>query len=723
MGQSGEPPVRIIRVSETQQVVSEPEQPAAQGVRVSPVTITRVDAEGRVLPPPPPPVVASQPAQAELDELTRLYRSGQAQDALTLARRLADEIPETPLVWNIRGACARTLGQTGEAEASFRRLGELQPGFAGAPYNLALVHEDQGRIEDAITAYSRALAVDPALAHAHNNLGILHNRLGEIAKALEHLHRASSLRPEMPEVHNSLGNALKSARRFAEARTAFAAAVALRPDFPSAIFNLGVLEQERGDPERAIRSFEQTLAKASDHELAQAHLAYQLAQHCDWDALAPQMDRVRRLGVETAGVPPWPLLAVEDAADRQLARSRSWVKRRFGPPAPLPARPAKRPERLKIGFYSADYHDHPGSRLIGGLIRSLDRSRFEVHAFSYGPKRTDGWRKRMESAFDHFHDVTGWSTKRIVALTREVGIDVAADRQGYTTDSRTELFQHRLAGVQIEFLGYPSTSGAPFMDYLVADPVVAPDANRAHFSEKLIRLPHSYMSTDNTLPISPRTFTRQELGLPDDGFVFCCFNATYKITPRAFDIWMRLLGKVEGSVLWLFRSNGFAEANLRDQAKRRGIHPDRLVFAPRLPNAKHLARHAHADLFLDTFCMNAHTTTVDALWAGLPVLTREGEQFAARVASSLLQSIGLGELVTASDSDYEALALDLARVPDRLAALKQKVAANRLTMPLFDTALYTRHFEAGVDAAYARFLEGRPPADIDVPSCGSDHVT
>jgi predicted O-linked N-acetylglucosamine transferase (SPINDLY family) len=681
-----------------------------RGAAVLPVAITRVGPDVKALPPAPTPA----PDDAQLARLTALHRSGQPEAALELARTLVEAYPENPLALNIRGASARSLGHFDEAETCFARLEQLQPGFAGAPYNLALALEDQGRTQKAIAAYQRALAIDPALAQAHNNLGILFNRSSEIDKALDHLERARDLRPDMPEVHNSLGTVLRRAGRTKDAMAAFAKAVSLRPDFPGALFNLGVSEEECGDPERAIECFRQVLAMAPGHELARAHLAARLAWHCDWDALAPQMDLVRKLGVETAGVPPWPLLAVEDAPARQLARSRSWAKRRFGPAAPVPARPAARPDRLRIGYYSADYHDHPGSRLIAGLICSHDRARFEAHAFSYGPKKSDAWRQRMEGIFDHFHDVESWPSERIVALSHEIGIDVAIDRQGYTTDSRTDLFQNRLAGVQVEFLGYPSTSGAEFIDYAIMDPVVAPQATRAHFSEKLIRLPHSYMSTDNTLPIASKSFTRAELGLPEEGFVFCCFNATYKITPREFDIWMRLLASVEGSVLWLYRSNPFAEANLREQARRRGVDPARLVFAPRMPNPEHLARHACADLFLDTFCMNAHTTTVDALWAGLPVLTRQGEQFAARVASSLLRAVGLDDLVTGSDSEYEALALGLAQDPDRLAAVRRKLAANRKTAPLFDTALYTRHFEAGIEAAYTRFLEGLAPADIAV---------
>ena len=291
----------------------------------------------------------------------------------------------------------------------------------------------------------------------------------------------------------------------------------------------------------------------------------------------------------------------------------------------------------------------------------------------------------------------------IADLARGHELDIAIDLKGYTRQSRPGLFALRLAPVQIAYLGYPGTMGADFIDYLIADPVVIPDGEKRFYTEKLLFLPNSYQPNDNRREIAQAGSSRADFGLPGDGFVFCCFNQNYKITPREFDIWMRLLGRVDGSVLWLLRSNEWAEANLRREARARGIDPDRLVFAGKLPHGEHLARHAHADLFLDTFNVNAHTTASDALWAGLPIVTRAGRQFAARVAASLLAAVGLPELIAGTDEAYEALALDLATDPDRLAAIRAKLAANRLSQPLFDTVGYTRDFEAALETV----LEGQ----------------
>lgn len=659
-----------------------------------------------------------KPSQQQIAALTGSFRAGRHAEALELARTLASQFPTSLAAWNIRGAAARALGSLDEAEASFRQLETLDPGFAGAPYNLGLTLQDLGRNEEAVAAYRRALALDPQLAQAHNNLGNLLTRLGELDAAIAHLETARGLRPDLPEIHNSLGNALKRAGRFDDALAAYLAALKTAPGFAKALYNAGVLWMERGETDDAIAAFRKSLTVEPGNELARLQLAYLLAQDCDWDGLDAMSGNVCDLGVTTPGVPPWPLLALEDSPERQLQRARSWGRRIFGEPQPaaLPARPKARPERLRIGYFSADYHDHPGARLLNGMIRHHDRDRFEAHAFSYGPRRNDPYRRDAEAIFDGFHDVLDHSDAQIIELARSLDLHIAIDRQGYTVDSRTRLFRHRLAPVHVGYLGYPSTRGVDFVEYLVADPVVVPAAQRAHYSESLISLPYTYMPCDNRLPIAPDGPARADHGLPEHGFVFCCFNATYKITRREFEIWMRLLEQVEGSVLWLFRSTPAVTRNLRSHAAGLGIDPDRLVFADRVPAEQHLERHRHADLFLDTFCMNAHTTTVDALWAHLPAITRVGEQLAARVAASLLYAANLSELVTHMDAEYEALALELATDPARLAAVRAKLAANRLASPLFDTQAYTRHFEAGMDMAYDRFMAGLPPADIVIPA-------
>jgi predicted O-linked N-acetylglucosamine transferase (SPINDLY family) len=303
----------------------------------------------------------------------------------------------------------------------------------------------------------------------------------------------------------------------------------------------------------------------------------------------------------------------------------------------------------------------------------------------------------------------------IFELASSDNLDIAIDLKGYTKDMRLSPFANGLAPVQISYLGYPGTLGTDFIDYIIADPILIPEGKRQYYSEQIIYLPNTYQPTDNTRAISGKVITRENMGLPSDGFVFCCFNNNYKISPKEFDIWMCLLNKVEGSVLWLLKSNKWAECYLKKEAKARGISGDRLIFAEKLVNSEHLARHSLADLFLDTFNVNAHTTATDALWAGLPVVTKVGLGFAARVAGSLLNAVGLPELITETEKDYEALILELATNPKKLSEVKEKLANNRLTQPLFNTELYTKHLENGYQQAYQNYFDGNLPQTIIVP--------
>jgi len=353
--------------------------------------------------------------------------------------------------------------------------------------------------------------------------------------------------------------------------------------------------------------------------------------------------------------------------------------------------------------------------LMAQIFERHDKEQFEVYAYSYGPDKQDEMRKRLVSAVDVFHDVRGMNDIQIVELARAEGLDIAIDLKGFTANTRLAPFAYGLAPVQISYLGYPGTLGADFIDYIVADPVVIPTDNRQYYSEQVIYLPNTYQPTDNTRVISDKTITREDMRLPSNGFVFCCFNNNYKISPKEFDIWMRLLGGVESSVLWLLKSNKWAEQNLKREAEARGISAERLIFAEKVPQAEHLARQKLADLFLDTFNYNAHTTTSDALWAGLPVVTKLGEGFAARVAGSLLTAIDLPELITENEEAYEVLALTLATDLKRLGQIKSKLDRNRLTQPLFDSEMYTRHLEAGYQMAYERYFNGQERSDIVVP--------
>jgi protein O-GlcNAc transferase len=358
-------------------------------------------------------------------------------------------------------------------------------------------------------------------------------------------------------------------------------------------------------------------------------------------------------------------------------------------------------ERIKVAYLSADFREHATAYLLAELIELHDRERFEVIGVSFGADDGSDIRRRMADSFDTFHDVREWADRDIAAKLRELEVDIAVDLKGHTQDSRPEVLAHRPAPIQVGYLGYPGTIGADFLDYVLADETVAPFDHALFYSEKIVQLPDCYQVNDRRRAIAATTPTRQEAGLPESGFVFCCFNNNYKITQPVFEAWMRLLAKVPGSVLWLLRDNPGAERNLRDEAEKRGVDPARLVFAGRAKLEDHLARHRLADLFLDTLPYNAHTTASDALWTGLPVVTCQGNAFAGRVAASLLKAIGLPELVTHNLGDYEALALRLATDAAMLQRVRETLAGNRLSHPLFDTDRFRR----GIEAAYTRMWQ------------------
>jgi predicted O-linked N-acetylglucosamine transferase (SPINDLY family) len=363
---------------------------------------------------------------------------------------------------------------------------------------------------------------------------------------------------------------------------------------------------------------------------------------------------------------------------------------------------------------SADFRQHPMSYLMAEIFERHDRSRFEVTAISIGPDDGSPMRRRLETAFAHFIDARTFTDERIAGLIEQSGIDILVDLMGFTKGSRTAIVARRPAPVQVNYLGFPGTMGTPHIDYVIADRVVIPDAQRALFSEKVAYLPFSYYPNGRE-PHGDKAVARADVGLPDGAFVFCCFNNSFKILPDVFDAWMRILSEVEGSVLWLLEDNEMASANLRKEAAVRGVAAERLIFAKRVPPADHLARHRCADLFIDTLPYNAHTTALDALWQGLPVVTRAGETFAGRVAASLLTALDLPELIVETAEDYERLAVELARQPERLAAFKQKLDSNRSTTPMFDTELFTRQLENAYTMMVERHRAGLAPDDIVVP--------
>ena len=370
--------------------------------------------------------------------------------------------------------------------------------------------------------------------------------------------------------------------------------------------------------------------------------------------------------------------------------------------------------RIRLGYFSTDFYDHAVSQLIVELIELHSRERFEVIAFSLTPGINDQMRLRLKHAFDRFIDVSGQTDNEVALLAQESGLDIAIDLNGHTGGSRPGIFAARAAPIQINYLGYPGTMGANYIDYLIADPILIPNKERCNYSEKIVYMPHCYQPNASRRAIADTGLTRDELGLPPNCFVFCCFNNTYKILPSIFDIWIRILLRVDNSVLWLLESNEQSHDNLVEEARKRGLGTERLIFAKRCPSPQHLARHRLADLFLDTFPYNAHTTASESLWAGLPLLTLSGETFPSRVAASLLNTIGLPELVTDTTEEYERRAIQLATDEDMLLRIKQKLMLARATTPLFDTKLYAKHIESAYAETYRRYRLGLPPDNIFV---------
>jgi protein O-GlcNAc transferase len=511
-----------------------------------------------------------------------------------------------------------------------------------------------------------------------------------------------------------LGNTLKRHGKLPEAMASFNRALEINPDFVEALNNLAGSYKDLGNYEKALMHYKEAIRNKPDFGEALAMKQHLEALMCDWSDYEESLDVISSLGFSGLEADPFAMLTLEDSPGRHRLRASRYASNKYQYlPLQFDVGLSSASRRLRVGYFSPDFHDHPVMHLLIGIFERHDRDDFEIYAYSYGRgKDDDDMRRRIIGSVDHFRDISEMDDSDAANLSHRDGIDIAVDLAGYTKNNRTGIFAYRAAPIQVNYLGYPGTMGADFMDYIVMDKVLVPDEYREHYSEKVIYMPNCYMATDNLRAISDRVMTRSSMGLPEDGFVFCVFNNSYKISPREFGIWMRLLQRIEGSVLWLRRANKWCEENLYREAQARGIDSSRLIFADRIPLTEHLARHRLADLFLDTFTYNAHSTAVDALWSGLPVLTRMGAGFAARVGGSLLHSLGLSELVTTTDEDYEALALSLASDPDRLSVIREKLADNRLTAPLFDTIQFTRHLEAGYREIRGRYVDGFEPDDI-----------
>jgi predicted O-linked N-acetylglucosamine transferase (SPINDLY family) len=616
-----------------------------------------------------------------------------------------------------RGVLLQELEEWDAALVSYDRCIEINPGIAYAYLNRGNLLRERRKLDVALADYNRAIEADPACADAYCNRGILLTELRQWDAAFASLNQAIELNPDLAEAHCSRGQLLANVMRMEAAIASFDRAIALKPDYAEAFRNRGDALVGLKQYVAAIASYDQAIILKSDFPYLPGGRRHTAMYICDWGDLESDVDRLTAgIDADAKVAPPFAVLALLNSARLQHRAARIWVQEQYPAENSLPAiLPHPATNRIRLGYFSGDFHEHPVALLAAEFLETHDRSRYEVIAFSFGPDTQDDVRKRLERAFDRFVDVRDKSDQEVALLARSLNIDIAVDLGGHTGYSRTRVFALRAAPIQINYLGYPGTMGAEYMDYLIGDRVVIPEEQRRHYTEKIVYLPNSYLPHDSSRAIASTVFTREDLGLPPAGFVFCCFNSNHKITPDTFDSWMRILSRVENSVLWLSRNDPTAASNLRREALRRGVDGGRLIFADRMSSLpEHLARQRVADLFLDTLPYNAHATALDALWAGLPVLTCVGEGFVSRVAASLLNAIELPELITTTRTQYESLAVHLATNPRQLDEIRQKLARNRLETPLFDTRAFTGHLEAAYSKIVERYRANLPPEHIYV---------
>ncbi|WP_168797772.1 tetratricopeptide repeat protein [Aliishimia ponticola] len=605
-------------------------------------------------------LIAQNPVEARFHAMRAEARikAGKAHEALADMVQANALAPDTPDFLSTLGSLLLAHGDQSSGEACFQRALQLEPNHLMSALNLGRHFEKTGRAQDAERLFMQALVAHPESAAACHLTGRVLHFQGKREQAAALFLRAIENDPTLPEPYRILAAYLR----------------------------------EAGDLKSAIGMYDALLRQCPDDLISVAERAHCLAHICDWNAPGYRDFTPGLPEMVTSGAAPFLFLAFEDDPAHQRIRSERYAKRLVGTiSAAKPAPPAH--DKIRVGYFSADFHTHATMHLMAGMLEAHDRTRFELYAYSFGPDIQDAMRKRAVYAVDCFTDITGMSDYDAAALARAHGLDIAIDLKGFTGGTRPAIFAHRAAPVQIAWLGFPGTTGAKEIDYIIADKVVIPPKERRHYSEKILTLPGCYQPNDNTRPLPDPGVTRADVGLPAEGLVFCCFNGSYKISPVEFDIWMDLLREVDGSVLWLLDGGEVANTNLHRAAEASGIDYRRIIFAPKMKHDQHLSRTAHADLFLDTFNCNAHTTASDALWAGVPVLTLPGCQFAARVAASLVTAIGTPETVCDSVEQYRAKALDYARNPEKLAHLRQKLEAARQTAPLFDTEGFTRAFE------------------------------
>jgi protein O-GlcNAc transferase len=626
-----------------------------------------------------------------LHSALRYHQRGRLDKAERMYRKILRHYPDQPDALHFLGLIAGQLGKVDEAELLMRKAIEVLPQNAIYHHNFGTLMKGQGRWKEAIRCYQKAVEIDPNYVDAHYNMGDALLNYGNLRHAISCFQKALELKPDFAEAYTNMGNAF----------------------------------QDLGELEEAIACYKKTLQLEPYYPEAYCQLFFLLKETCSWeeiegierelDAFVASSSDLKTVDFES----PFVSVATYAQPDRNYAVARLWSANiakevsRFGPRFSFDDRRLSK-RRITVAYLSSDFHDHATAHLMLSLFGLHNRNEFEILCYSYGQDDGSGYRKRIQHDCDRFIDVANKGYCEVAEHIHETMVDILVDLKGYTTGGRMQIAALRPAPIQVSYLGFPGTTGADFIDYIIADRIVIPEDQAPYYSEKFVYLPHCYQVNDHAQVIAEKKWTKSYFGLPEDGMVFCSFNQGYKIDPTMFNVWMKILVGVPDSVLWLFVKSKTAEKNLKQGAEARGVNPERFFFAERLPKQDHLARLALADLALDTRIYNGHTTSSDSLWTGVPVIALQGSHFASRVSSSILRAIGLPELITKSLGEYESLAIRLAHKPDELQAIQEKIARNRSKAPLFDTARFVKYLEKAYKEMWEIFVAGEEPRHIAV---------
>jgi protein O-GlcNAc transferase len=649
-------------------------------------------------------------AVAQLTRGNILRMLGRRADALAGFDRATSINPRYVKAWVNRGITLSELGRHEEALASCDTALRIDPASAEAWSNRGIACAGLKRSDAALESYDRALAISPDSDATWSNRGNVLGELRRYDEALSSFDRALAIHPGSAEVWSNRGNILGELKRYEEALASFDKALAIDPRHADACYNRGVAFSELKQYDAALASYGQALATGADLPYCLGDWLHTKMMVCDWSGIEDGLDRV--VAEIEKGHPvltPFASLAILATARHQKQCAEIFVRDKYGIAASGAPSPARRESgKLRVGYFSSDFRDHAVSNLTVGMFEEHDRARFEVYGFGLARAGDDPMGRRVIKAFDQFLDLSRLDSAQAVAAARATGIDIAIDLNGHTSGCRTGLFSARIAPVQINYIGHPGTMGASFIDYIIGDRIVIPEQLRADYSEKVVYLPHCFQANDSKRAIAAPA-TRARYGLDEESFVFCCFNNSYKLTPDYFRVWLGLLRKINGSVLWLLKRCDSQVARLRALAENSGVSGKRLFFADQVNYAEHMGRYVLADLALDTAPFGGGTTTSDVLWAGLPIVTVMGNSFGGRMSASLLNAIGLPELVATTLEHYEILALELATDRGKLLSLRETLSRRRTTSPLFDTRLFTKHLEAAYARMYERYRAGLPP--------------